>query len=83
MRVEIAPIIAISEEFVAAGDFLTYKFPVWSWCVRQFIFTASVLIETFREKGEASKAKDYLPAEKQYLVTRGGMSGKPFFLNQS
>jgi len=42
------------DEFVAAGDFLAYKFPVWSW-----------------EKGEASKAKDYLPADKQYLVTRG------------
>ncbi|CAE6419365.1 Autophagy-related protein 3 OS=Cryptococcus neoformans var, neoformans serotype D (strain B-3501A) GN=ATG3 PE=3 SV=1 [Rhizoctonia solani AG-1 IB] len=41
------------EEFVAAGDFLTYKFPVWSW-----------------EKGDASKARDYLPADKQYLVTR-------------
>lgn len=25
----------------------------------------------FREKGDASKARDYLPAEKQYLVTRG------------
>ncbi|KAF7305962.1 Autophagy-related protein 3 [Mycena chlorophos] len=42
------------EEFVAAGDFLSYKFPVWSW-----------------EGGDASKAKDYLPADKQYLVTRG------------
>ncbi|TFY82459.1 hypothetical protein EWM64_g1560 [Hericium alpestre] len=42
------------EEFVAAGDFLTYKFPVWSW-----------------EKGDASKARDYLPADKQFLVTRG------------
>ncbi|KAG5723222.1 Autophagy-related protein 3 [Termitomyces sp. T112] len=42
------------EEFVAAGDFLVYKFPVWSW-----------------EKGEASKARDFLPADKQYLVTRG------------
>lgn len=42
------------EEFVAAGDFLTYKFPVWQW-----------------EKGDASKARDYLPADKQYLVTRG------------
>ncbi|OCB89354.1 hypothetical protein A7U60_g3444 [Sanghuangporus baumii] len=42
------------EEFVAAGDFLTYKFPVWKW-----------------EKGDTSKAKDYLPADKQYLVTRG------------
>ncbi|KAJ6625821.1 autophagocytosis associated protein [Mycena sp. CBHHK59/15] len=42
------------EEFVAAGDFLAYKFPVWTW-----------------EKGDPSKTRDYLPAEKQYLVTRG------------
>ncbi|KAG6817499.1 hypothetical protein H0H87_008124 [Tephrocybe sp. NHM501043] len=42
------------EEFVAAGDFLVYKFPVWSW-----------------EKGDASKARDFLPADKQYLLTRG------------
>ncbi|THU94195.1 hypothetical protein K435DRAFT_966985 [Dendrothele bispora CBS 962.96] len=42
------------EEFVAAGDFLVYKFPVWSW-----------------EKGDPSKARDFLPADKQYLVTRG------------
>jgi len=41
------------EEFVAAGDFLVYKFPVWTW-----------------EKGEASKVRDFLPADKQYLVTR-------------
>lgn len=42
------------EEFVAAGDFLVYKFPVWTW-----------------EKGDDSKARDFLPREKQYLVTRG------------
>ncbi|EJD02818.1 uncharacterized protein FOMMEDRAFT_167963 [Fomitiporia mediterranea MF3/22] len=42
------------EEFVAAGDFLTYKFPVWTW-----------------QKGDASKAKEYLPTDKQYLLTRG------------
>ncbi|TFK67371.1 putative E2-like enzyme [Pluteus cervinus] len=42
------------EEFVAAGDFLTYKFPVWTW-----------------EKGDASKTREYLPSDKQYLVTRG------------
>ncbi|KAK7692386.1 hypothetical protein QCA50_004011 [Cerrena zonata] len=42
------------EEFVAAGDFLTYKFPVWTW-----------------EKGDSSKAREYLPADKQYLLTRG------------
>jgi len=42
------------EEFVAAGDFLAYKFPVWTW-----------------EKGDTTKARDYLPADKQYLITRG------------
>lgn len=42
------------EEFVAAGDFLVYKFPVWSW-----------------EKGDATKARDFLPSDKQYLITRG------------
>ncbi|KAH8119055.1 autophagocytosis associated protein [Phellopilus nigrolimitatus] len=42
------------EEFVAAGDFLTYKFGVWTW-----------------EKGDASKTRDYLPADRQYLITRG------------
>ncbi|EIW62633.1 uncharacterized protein TRAVEDRAFT_26292 [Trametes versicolor FP-101664 SS1] len=42
------------EEFVAAGDFLAYKFPVWTW-----------------EKGDPAKARDYLPADKQYLLTRG------------
>ena len=24
-------LVVLLEEFVAAGDFLTYKFPVWSW----------------------------------------------------
>ncbi|KAH9942365.1 autophagocytosis associated protein [Epithele typhae] len=42
------------EEFVAAGDFLAYKFPVWKW-----------------ESGESSKARDYLPANRQYLQTSG------------
>ncbi|KAG5643387.1 hypothetical protein DXG03_001001 [Asterophora parasitica] len=42
------------EEFVAAGDFLVYKFPVWTW-----------------EKGDAGKTRDFLPADKQYLLTRG------------
>ena len=28
-------------------------------------------MHTDREKGDASKARDYLPAEKQYLLTRG------------
>ncbi|KAJ6070184.1 hypothetical protein N7467_010335 [Penicillium canescens] len=43
------------EEFVLAGDYLVYKFPTWSW-------------------GDASspaKRVSYLPAGKQFLVTRG------------
>ncbi|EKD05484.1 autophagy-related protein [Trichosporon asahii var. asahii CBS 8904] len=42
-----------AEEFVAAGDFLTFKFPVWQW-----------------EKGDPGRARDFLPADKQYLITR-------------
>ncbi|GAA6007128.1 hypothetical protein JCM10207_001519 [Rhodosporidiobolus poonsookiae] len=41
------------EEFVAAGDFLCYKFPTWQW-----------------EAGDAAKARDFLPKDKQYLVSR-------------
>jgi len=41
------------EEFVAAGDFLVYKCPTWSW-----------------ESGEESKKRDYLPKDKQFLMTR-------------
>ncbi|KAF9518660.1 hypothetical protein BS47DRAFT_1325195 [Hydnum rufescens UP504] len=41
------------EEFVAAGDFLAYKFPTWAW-----------------ETGDAAKARDFLPPDKQYLITR-------------
>ncbi|RUP48562.1 autophagocytosis associated protein [Jimgerdemannia flammicorona] len=44
------------EEFVAAGDFLVYKCPTWSW-----------------EGGEPSKHRDYLPADKQFLITRNGI----------
>jgi len=42
------------EEFVAAGEFLTYKFPVWKW-----------------RGGDAAKAREYLPKDKQYLFTGG------------
>lgn len=65
----------ITEEFVAAGDFLTYKFGVWTWYV-MFHATSTLslihgLTHDYREAGEASRARDYLPADKQYLVTRG------------
>jgi ubiquitin-like-conjugating enzyme ATG3 len=43
------------EEFVAAGDYIVYKFPTWSWSGAQ----------------PASKAVSYLPANKQFLITRG------------
>lgn len=43
------------EEFVAAGDYLVYKFPTWSWA----------------DASPASKRVSYLPAGKQFLVTRG------------
>jgi ubiquitin-like-conjugating enzyme ATG3 len=43
------------EEFVAAGDYLVYKFPTWSWA----------------DAEPASKRASYLPAGKQFLVTRG------------
>jgi hypothetical protein len=46
------------QEFVAAGDFLVYKFPTWQW-----------------ESGDKSKQRDYLPADKQYLVQRSGAPG--------
>ncbi|KAJ1925290.1 E2-like enzyme [Tieghemiomyces parasiticus] len=41
------------EEFIAAGDYLVYKCPTWSW-----------------SSGIASKRRDYLPADKQYLITK-------------
>ena len=43
------------EEFVAAGDYLVYKFPTWSWA----------------DASPVSKRATYLPAGKQFLVTRG------------
>ncbi len=42
------------EEFVAAGDYLVYKFPTWSWA-----------------DASPGKHAQYLPAGKQFLVTRG------------
>ncbi|TNY22826.1 autophagocytosis associated protein [Rhodotorula diobovata] len=41
------------DEFVAAGDFLAYKFPTWQW-----------------EAGDPHRARDFLPSDKQYLVSR-------------
>ncbi|KAI9374260.1 autophagy-related protein 3 [Aspergillus egyptiacus] len=43
------------EEFVLAGDYLVYKFPSWSWA----------------DASTPAKRVSYLPAGKQFLVTRG------------
>lgn len=43
------------EEFVHAGDYIVYKFPTWSWA----------------DASPTTKRVSYLPAGKQYLVTRG------------
>ncbi|KAL3955130.1 hypothetical protein ACCO45_010693 [Purpureocillium lilacinum] len=42
------------EEFLAAGDYLVYKFPTWSW----------------GDADDESRRVSYLPPGKQYLVTR-------------
>ncbi|GAO20002.1 uncharacterized protein UV8b_04132 [Ustilaginoidea virens] len=42
------------EEFVAAGDYLVYKFPTWSW----------------GDADSENRRVSYLPPGKQYLVTR-------------
>ena len=42
------------EEFLAAGDFLVYKFPSWSWSAAS----------------SPARAVSYLPPDKQFLVTR-------------
>jgi hypothetical protein len=42
------------EEFLAAGDYLVFKFPTWSWA----------------DADSPSKRANYLPPGKQFLVTR-------------
>lgn len=43
------------DEFVAAGDFLVFKFPSWSWA----------------DAATPAQRSPHLPAGKQFLVTRG------------
>ncbi|RMZ75804.1 hypothetical protein DV738_g5310, partial [Chaetothyriales sp. CBS 135597] len=43
------------EEFLLAGDYLVYKFPSWSWS----------------EASSPARRVNYLPTNKQFLVTRG------------
>ncbi|ODA78549.1 hypothetical protein RJ55_05930 [Drechmeria coniospora] len=42
------------DEFLAAGDYLVYKFPTWSW----------------GQADDDARRVSYLPPDKQYLVTR-------------
>jgi len=44
-----------ADEFVAAGDFLAYKFPSWSWS----------------DAAQPARRVPHLPPGKQFLVTRG------------
>lgn len=43
------------EEFILAGDYLVYKFPSWSWS----------------DASTPARRVNYLPPNKQFLVTRG------------
>ncbi|EXJ80908.1 autophagy-like protein 3 [Capronia epimyces CBS 606.96] len=43
------------EEFLLAGDYLVYKFPSWSWS----------------DASSPARRVNYLPAGKQFLITRG------------
>ncbi|KAL6250060.1 E2-like enzyme [Rhinocladiella similis] len=43
------------EEFLLAGDYLVYKFPSWSWA----------------DASSPARRVNYLPAGKQFLITRG------------
>ena len=48
------------EEFILTGDYLTLKFPTWSWA----------------DASSPAKRVNYLPVGKQFLVTRGVPSHK-------
>ncbi|KAA3458720.1 Autophagy-related 3-like protein [Gossypium australe] len=75
-------VLSVSE-FILAGDNLVSKCPTWSWYFLLQVFSIVLwfygsmydsLIQwtgvNFRESGEPSKRKSYLPPEKQYLITR-------------
>ncbi len=63
-------------EFVQAGDYLVRTCPTWAWCVRcPRLSSAREQIRSlsrFREGGDPKKKRNFLPADKQYLVTRNG-----------
>ncbi len=66
------------DEFVAAGDFLTYKFPTWAWANTSAAGAADASNNGEpSSSGEAAaapggvKIRDFLPRDKQYLISRG------------
>ncbi|KHG01996.1 Autophagy-related 3 -like protein [Gossypium arboreum] len=60
-------VLSVSE-FILAGDNLVSKCPTWSCSVYDSLIQWTGV--NFRESGEPSKRKSYLPPEKQYLITR-------------
>lgn len=64
------------EEFVCAGDYLVFKCPTWQWHKpgsksRSKSQGRSSLTETYSSSNSAYVERDFLPKDKQYLVTRG------------
>lgn len=78
------------EEFVTSGEYLVKTCSTWTWCValdgsvlshadnyqgsdqyRHIRLDVPVL---HREAGDPARAKEWLPKDKQYLVTRKGKS---------
>ncbi|KAJ3022925.1 UNVERIFIED_CONTAM: E2-like enzyme [Siphonaria sp. JEL0065] len=61
--------VLTTEEFVLAGDFLVYKCPTWAWA-GGLASKRKVGFHTFIIKTQSLDPQDYLPADKQYLITR-------------
>lgn len=55
------------------GTFLrtSFLYGLGSLFYRRDLILRLNVVYVYREKGDSSKARDYLPADKQYLVTRG------------